>query len=444
MARAKQIFLIFGDIIVLYAALFCTLFIRFDGNFYNEFADRHALPFSILFVLWLVVFYIAGLYDPRRLHNNINFFKTLSLSLIVNGIVGVLFFYMLPVFGITPKSNLFLFTIIFAVLVVFWRRLFNRFIHLQAAAPFILIGTSPATVAVADMITKNPQLGYRIESWIRDVSPESLKRTIEDWQAYVHAHNIKMIVIPRNFKKESALASFFYGLLTLGVEVQDISGLYQTVFHKIPLAEVAEDWFLDNITETHKFYDNLKRAGEFVFAIILQIVLAPIELLAMVLIAVTSPGPIFYSQVRVGAHGKTFTLYKLRTMRADAEKGGAQWAKPGDERVTPLGAFLRKTHIDEFPQLWNILRGELSFVGPRPERPEFVRELREEIPFYETRHLVSPGITGWAQVNYRYGASVEDAYEKLSYDIFYIKNRSLVMDALIVLKTIKTFFFTPR
>ena len=161
----------------------------------------------------------------------------------------------------------------------------------------------------------------------------------------------------------------------------------------------------------------------------------------MVLIKLDSPGPVFYRQERVGRSGRPFILAKFRSMRVDAEKEGPVWAVKGDDRATRVGRIIRKIRIDEIPQFWNILRGEMNFVGPRPERPHFVAQLAEEIPYYEQRHLIAPGLTGWAQIKYPYGASIEDARQKLQYDLFYVKNQSLILDAIVLFETIKIVIF---
>lgn len=185
----------------------------------------------------------------------------------------------------------------------------------------------------------------------------------------------------------------------------------------------------------------LRRFGEIVLSLALLLLTLPLLLLTALLIKLDSPGPVLYRQERIGLHGKPFTLCKLRSMRVDAEAGGPAWAMRRDSRVTRVGAFIRLTRIDELPQLVNVLRGEMSFIGPRPERPNFVRQLGELIPFYNDRALVKPGVTGWAQVNYPYGASVEDARQKLSYDLYYVKHRSLLFDAVIILATIRVILF---
>jgi sugar transferase (PEP-CTERM system associated) len=182
----------------------------------------------------------------------------------------------------------------------------------------------------------------------------------------------------------------------------------------------------------------LRRVMSFVISLIGLVLTVPIFPIVALLVKLTSPGPVFFSQERVGRKGRTFRVYKFRTMRQDAEAGGAKWAIKNDPRITPIGKFLRKTRLDEVPQLWNVLKGDMAFVGPRPERPEFVQWLAEAIPYYNLRHIIRPGLTGWAQVRYSYGASLEESKEKLKYDLYYIKHMSLSLDLLIMFETIKT------
>ena len=218
-----------------------------------------------------------------------------------------------------------------------------------------------------------------------------------------------------------------------------LDDFYESITKRVPLEIIDQFWFLENLQEGKKrFYDFGKRivdiAASIIFGIIALILVPPVA----ILIILTSGFPVFFTQIRIGKNGKPFKAIKFRTMVQNAEKHGAQWATKNDPRVTAIGKFLRKSRIDEIPQLINILKGEMSFVGPRPERPEFVDKLKQEIPFYRERLLVKPGLTGWAQINYRYGASVYDAKTKLQYDLYYVKNRSLALDFGIILRTIKT------
>lgn len=225
--------------------------------------------------------------------------------------------------------------------------------------------------------------------------------------------------------------------LDRGVAVSSMDIFTERHFHKIPAALIDTKWFLQiDLKQYHPFYYNFKRLLDISLSLIGGILAAPLLLIAIVGIKLESRGPAFYSQVRVGLFQKEFTIWKLRTMRLNSEIDGPQWAKASDPRVTRVGRILRKMRIDEIPQLWNILCGEMALVGPRPERPEFVSKLTQTIPFYRQRHLIKPGLTGWAQICYRYGSSEDDAREKLSYDLYYLKNASLLLDFQICLQTI--------
>lgn len=443
----KKAFLILSDIILLYAALLLALFVRYGGDFYEQLINRHLFPFSIIFVVWLIIFYIAGLYDFRRLRNNLDFLKTLGLTLFVNALLSVLFFYLVPAFGITPKTNLFIFLLVFGLLETVWRRLFNRLtLSLQPSSNILLIGSNETSKEISDFLADNPQFGYRIKLWLKKHKELAEVKEIGEWRDLIKKNEIGIIVIPRHFKQESGLAKIFYKLLTLGVEIHDLTTFYETVFRKVPLEEINEEWFLDELLEKEKFYDDLKRGIEFIGALLLGIILLPIELLIALLIKANSRGPAVCTQIRIGRNDIPYRHYKFRTMKSCTEKNGPQWKESGtrDPRFTLIGRFLAASHLDELPQLVNIAKGELSFVGPRPERLEFMKLLREKIPYYDTRHLVRPGITGWAQIQYRYGASIEDSAEKLKYDIYYIKNRSVFLDLAIVLKTLKSFFVNQK
>ncbi|MGL5074723.1 MAG: sugar transferase [Waterburya sp.] len=225
-----------------------------------------------------------------------------------------------------------------------------------------------------------------------------------------------------------------------GVYVYNLADFCEQFWQKIPPAYIQDDWFAFtsgfNILH-NRINAKLKQIIDFLVAGVMLIVTLPITIPVAIAIKLNSPGPIFYSQVRTGLNGKKFRVYKFRSMYQNAEAKGIQWAKEKDPRITPVGAFIRLTRIDELPQLWNVFKGNMSLVGPRPERPEFDLQLREEIPYYDVRYLVKPGITGWAQVCYPYGASVEDAYQKVAYDLYYIKNYSLFLDLAIAFKTLR-------
>ncbi|MCR4667364.1 MAG: TIGR03013 family PEP-CTERM/XrtA system glycosyltransferase [Desulfovibrio sp.] len=229
-----------------------------------------------------------------------------------------------------------------------------------------------------------------------------------------------------------------------GRMVVDIRSFYEHVVKRLPLSQITEEWLL--LTEgfslnTRGSLRRLKRALDVIISLLLLIPTAPIMILTAIIIRLESPGPVIYSQKRVGLYEKEFTVYKFRSMCADAEKNGAVWAQARDSRVTRFGRFIRKVRIDELPQIWNILKGDMSFIGPRPERMTFVEQLKKDIPYYSMRHTIKPGLTGWAQVCYPYGANEEDARFKLEYDLYYIKNMSLLLDIHIIFKTIGVVLF---
>ena len=228
-------------------------------------------------------------------------------------------------------------------------------------------------------------------------------------------------------------------LMATGTRVSDWVDFWERCFATVPPDYVDESWLARlDLRVRHPIFHRAKRFLDVVIAIIGLIVLSPVLLLATIAIVLESGGPVFFSQRRVGFLGRPFTLHKLRTMRKDAEAEGAKWASEADSRVTKVGKFLRLSRIDEIPQFWNVLRGEMSIVGPRPERPEFVEKLNEEIPLWPCRHLVKPGLSGWAQIRFRYAAGSDASKEKLAYDLYYLKNASLLLDLQIILSTLRS------
>ncbi|MDE2018738.1 MAG: sugar transferase [Patescibacteria group bacterium] len=444
--KLKIFFLLLGDIIVLYISLFATLIIRYGNGYYEELLDRHLLPFTIVFIPWILIFYIAGLYDLRRLRNNIDFVKMLAVSIFVSAFVAVSLFYLIPAFGIAPKTNLFIFFVVFAVLELLWRRFFNAVASGGEAPNRVFLVGNGAAAEIEAAINANRQLGYSIEVRMDEAAahrdPAAFERAVADG-------GVNLVVVPNHLKRDERLGAALYKLFGRGILVTDLAGFYEAIMRKVPLVDLEEAWFLENIEATARFYDPLKRAAEFLFALVVGIVLLPVELLIALLVKVTSRGPVLIRQERAGRLGKVFKLYKFRSMVAlspsgMAEVNGAQWAAKDDKRVTPLGKFLRASHLDELPQLINIIRGDISFVGPRPERPEIVAKLKEQIPYYEVRLLVAPGVTGWAQINHRADLGLDDVREKLQYDIYYLKNRSVFLDWAIILRTLKSLFVNPK
>lgn len=229
-----------------------------------------------------------------------------------------------------------------------------------------------------------------------------------------------------------------------GIRVWDLIEFYERQWKKVPVYYLGPHWFI--LSKGFNLVGNLillrlKRIFDLALAMLIGILSLPVMIITALVIRLDSEGPALFSQIRTGLDGRNFLLHKFRSMRTDAEKEGAQWAKENDSRITKVGHFIRKTRLDELPQVWNVIVGDMSFIGPRPERPEFIKDLEKQLPFYQMRHLVRPGLTGWAQILYPYGASIEDAKEKLQFELFYIKNYSLLMDFSILLRTVRVVLF---
>ena len=312
----------------------------------------------------------------------------------------------------------------------------------------LLVGSSAVGLALARELHERQDSRVRIVGVV-DAAPVSAQAEthlpflggVEDIPAIVRARSVDRVVVSFADARGKLPMHKLLEMKIDGVTFDHLASVYEEYTGKIAVENLRPSWliFSPGFRKTTVLL-LLKRGLDIVSASIGLVVTAPLVLLLAALVKLTSPGPAFYSQQRVGCDGRVFTVHKLRSMCADAERDtGPVWAaRHGDTRITPLGSFMRRTRLDELPQFWTILLGHMSLVGPRPERPEFVRSLAQQIPFYGLRHVIKPGLTGWAQVRYTYGASVEDAVEKLQYDLFYIKNLSLTFDVYIMIETVKT------
>jgi len=427
----KKIILILGDIGVLYLSLYLTLLFRYKNEFNSAVWQSHILPFSLVYLFWIAIFYLARLYEPNFAKNNYEFYSTFLKSMTIAGFFAIGIFYIIPVFIISPKTNLIINIIVFSLLFVLWRQFYNNFLKSSALSKRVLfIGENKEVAELILLFNKNPQLGYKALEPLLDIQ-KNIKELIQK-------EKVNIIVNAKGSAEEKEFTKILYSLLPLGITVYDITRFYPEITKKIPISIIGETWFLENLLETEKgLYEKTKRFFDILFAVFLGIISVPFfPFIALAIISETKGGA-FYTQDRVGKNEKIFKLLKFRTMVKDAEKHGVRWTTDKDTRVTKIGNILRKTRIDELPQLLNVLKGDMSFVGPRPERPEFVKTLEKEIPHYQIRHLVRPGLSGWAQINQPKGdASVKESTEKLQYDLYYIKNRSLIFDLDILARTI--------
>jgi len=431
----KKLLIFFSDILLLYVSLILTLLVRYPDNFWEKYWI-HIYPFSLIFVLWLLVFYIANLYEPKTLRNNVHFYSALFQAIIIAAAISVLFFYLIPLYGITPRTNLLIFVAIFTGFDFASRSLFNNMFQRGFKKSVLIVGANSQSLELALFIKENPQLGYEAKP-VMNLAANELKSIDQ----VIREEKINTIVLSPEAYQIPEIIDIFYKSLEHKVGFVNLASFYERLTGMVPLGAINQIWFLENLNEGNKkMYEIIKRGNDIVFATIIGLISLLFYPLIIVLVKMTSRGPVFYKQKRVGQANKIFEIIKFRTMNKDAEKDtGAVWASQDDPRITSIGRFMRKTRIDEFPQLWNILKGEMSFVGPRAERPEFHERLKA-VPFYEERYLIKPGLSGWAQINFRYSSSVADAAEKLKYDLYYIKNRSFVLDLGIALKTIRIMF----
>ena len=292
---------------------------------------------------------------------------------------------------------------------------------------------------------ERPEAGFVIVGFVgmsesKPVVEEAIARSaIHNLKRHVENLGVSEVVLALEERRNALPLKDLLRIKTAGVHVNEFSSFLERETGRVDLSTVNPSWliFSDGFSSTRAFSAAAKRLFDITASLLLLLLTAPVIVLFAILVKLDSKGPAFFRQTRVGLYGQNFEVLKLRSMRTDAEAAGAQWATKNDPRVTRIGNFIRKVRIDELPQTWSVLKGEMSFVGPRPERPEFVAELEDKLSYYAERHMAKPGITGWAQVNYPYGASIEDSHNKLEYDLYYVKNYTPFLDVLILLQTLR-------
>ncbi len=427
----RKLFLFLGDVILAYFALFLTVLIGFWGSFNWALFSEHLLGFSMLYFLWLLIFYIFGLYDLNLIKTRFDFYPRLLGALLTSLGLGMTVFYLIPLFSIAPKTNLVLDILIFGALIFIWRKLFYFLFASLFLNKVAIIGKTLETETLATAISKRPYLGYRVGALLDE--NQNLLLQIQE-------NKIDTLILADNLNLDFRLIQSLYQVMPTKIDFLELENAYEIICEKIPLSSVSQTWFLENAKKGRKeLYDQMKQVYDLFLSSIILLLSSPLWILIALAIKLEDKGPVFYSQERVGKDRKTFLLRKFRSMRVGAEKAGAVWAKEKDPRVTNIGKFLRRTHLDELPQMLNVLKGDLNLVGPRPERPEFVQQLEQEIPHYHLRHLIKPGFSGWAQIKFRYARSIIESKEKFQYDLYYVKNRSFLLDMGILLKTFQLF-----
>lgn len=429
----KQIFLLFfGDIFSIIGSFWVVLEIRSNIVGKNIPLEKFLLPFFILLIIWLIILFIFNFYEKDYINTTPKNIGILAIAWIINIILGGLIFYLFPKLEIAPKITLLLIGIIAFFFLSVWRRIFYKIFSLILVQKIIVIGKKEPTIEFINETNKNKLLGKILASY-----------------EYINENNIEDM---QNFKPDIIVAEtdeiekLIQVSRKLNSKILSIEQAYETLFAKIPLSQMNTSSAMQLATNRISFANWLfNKIFDRIIAFLILIISSPILLLAIVAIIIQDGRPVFLSQKRVGKNNKIFNIYKLRSMKVlasdgSAEKTNIQWAEKKDPRITKVGHIIRKLHVDEIPQMWNILRGDLALIGPRPERPEFVEKLEKEIPYYFLRHTIRPGFTGWAQIKFRYARNIDDSKEKFEYDLYYLKNRGLVFDIGIILKTIQIIF----
>jgi len=395
--------------------------------------------------------YYNDFYDLTVVHSNRELVVRLLQAAGAASIVLAALYFMKP--SMMIGNGIFVSALfVFLVAILGWRLAFNRLTgSLKLEERVLFVGTGEGARKVARQILDQHDFAYRIVGFIDDDSARIGERIVNpaivgtpgDIDRLIAEHHIDRIVVGLSDRRGKLPVEELLRAKMAGVRVEDATTTYERVTGKILIDDLRPSWliFSDGF-RVSRITRLMKRTIDLTLSIVIAIVALPLMVLTALVVWLDDGRPVLYRQERVGENGRTFVLSKFRSMRKDAEQAGHPiWAKDGDTRVTRVGLLLRKTRLDELPQLWNVIRGDMSFVGPRPERPYFVDQLSQAIPFYQQRHAVKPGLTGWAQVKYRYGSSLEDAMEKLRYDLYYIKHLSVIFDLTIVFDTVKVVLF---
>lgn len=446
-SERKILLRVLDVILVLGGLQLVSHFLDFD---YFKVTDAH-WAWIIVLAMYLTLFCtIFELYNLQKTNSYGKVFKNLTLA----SSLTVLFYLLTPFYTPYLPSNRFQIVVFYFTLfgtLTLWRFAYIRFISSpRFHKKVIVVGDSFDISELArELQAADPHYmvaGYVDTNEKEENTLDIPKIKLEELIEFVKKEKVGEIVVSTGYssKLDKRLYDSLIDLLEAGFTIREYAQVYEELNNKIPVAHLREDFYKyfpfsrSNHNKLYLFFHRLMDVFCAIVGIIIGSFFIPLVWIGNL---IGNKGPLFYTQIRVGRHGKEFKILKLRTMVTNAESKGAQWAQANDTRITKFGKFLRKTRLDEVPQFYNVLRGEMSLIGPRPERPVFVKELAKEIPFYEIRHVIKPGLTGWAQVSISYGSSVEDSLHKLQYDLYYIKQRGLFLDLRIILKTLSTVIF---
>ena len=409
----------------------------------GPFSERWLSLGGSALVVWLAMISV-GVYGPNALRSlryaTARLLVAISLSILALAMVEFV------ISNITFwRSTLFYMMVLTIVLMVADRLLLNSFLGSSAFRRRVMVLGAGDRAQRVRALGDRPESGFAVVAYLamnegeRVVEEAIPREAIHDLGRFVENLGVSEVVLALQERRNALPLKDLLRIKTKGVHVNDFSSFIERETGRVDLDTVNPSWliFSDGFSSSRMISSAAKRVFDIVASSILLTLTLPIIAVFAVLVKLDSKGPAFFRQERVGLYGETFNLIKLRSMRTDAEANGAKWAEENDPRITRVGKFIRKVRIDELPQTWSVLKGQMSFVGPRPEVPKFVSNLEEHLPFYAERHMVKPGITGWAQINYPYGASVEDSLKKLEYDLYYAKNYTPFLDLVILLQTVR-------
>ncbi len=441
--------LFLGDIALFIFSLWLTLSVRYAAFPGAALFFDHLRAFATLFVIWTLVFYMAGLYGKRMILFKSELPRAILRTQILNIVIAALFFFFVPGFGITPKTSLAIYLCISLLLIFIWRLwLFPRITRPASREGAALIGSGPEVDELLREVNENPRYNLR---FLVVVEPADVANNFEKFTTKITDTPVSTIVadVGNELLRPVLPRLYEFAFAKRRCQCLDFYTVYEEVFDRVPLSLLKYEWFLENFSHPSSvFYDALKRLIDIVGGIAMgavTVVAAPLVYLAM---RIEGSGPLFITQERLGKLGTRMRAYKFRSMRFN-KKASSEWTteEKASNPVTRVGAFLRRTSLDEFPQFLNVLRGELSLIGPRNDIEGLGMRLAEAIPYYNARYVVKPGITGWAQINQRYESgnispqSIEENKVRLAYDFYYIKHRSFALDIVIALRTVKRMLF---
>jgi len=428
-----------------------AVYIRFGSEARDVLVSGGMLKILLMIAVAQASFFLFDLYELSELRRRGAIYIRTLQALGLTSMLLAAIFYAFP--QMMLGRGVFLISLLLMLSTMILWRLFVMWLlgHPKLAERVLIIGTSKSAVNIAREALERPEHGYHIVGFVGDdpalVGQSLINPTVvglmSDLQDLVSRHHITRVVLAINERRgRMPLGSLIEMKLRDGLAIEEANSFYERLTGKISIETLRPSWLIFSGPSRRKvMYNQIRRLLDVMLSIVGLVLSFPLMVLAVIAIKLDSPGPILYRQRRVGQRNQVFTIMKFRSMRVDAETEGPKWAEKDDPRITRIGKIIRKLRIDELPQFINILRGEMTFVGPRPERPEFVELLQQQIPYYSQRHLVKPGLTGWAQIRYPYCASVEDAVQKLQYDLYYIKNQSLMLDMITLFETTRIVIF---